>query len=35
MGQRGAEAVRTKYSWGMEEEKLLGLYAQLTNEHRR
>ena len=35
MGRRGFEIVRKKYSWESEEEKLLKLYAQLTNGHKK
>jgi glycosyltransferase involved in cell wall biosynthesis len=35
MGRRGYEVVRRKYSWDSEEAKLLTLYAQLTNGHKR
>lgn len=31
MGRRGAAAVRSKFNWSREEEKLLRLYANLTN----
>ncbi|MFI5071281.1 MAG: glycosyltransferase family 4 protein [Terriglobales bacterium] len=31
MGRRGAAAVRSKFNWSREEEKLLRLYAHLTN----
>jgi len=35
MGRRGFEVVRKKYSWESEEGKLLALYAQLTNGHKK
>ncbi len=31
MGQRGREAVRRKYSWSLEEKKLLNLYERLSS----
>jgi len=31
MGRRGADAIRGKYNWHSEEERLLALYARLTN----
>jgi glycosyltransferase involved in cell wall biosynthesis len=34
MGQRGAAAVRSKYNWEAESEKLLELYSNLTNARK-
>ena len=30
MGERGREAVLTKYNWSIEEKKLLEMYRELT-----
>jgi glycosyltransferase involved in cell wall biosynthesis len=35
MGQRGAAAIRSKYNWEAESEKLVGLYSNLMNERTK
>ena len=35
MGENGRKAIHEKYNWAIEEDKLLGLYRDLTNDRKR